>query len=723
MAGPLFPSTSGGAAGSLVRGNDFYQNAPAPYSNTRRGQDTIHVSPGHIKVTRPAAGKPLPPELVLSLRFTPEQVGNYDWIETSEQHEGWRPEYGWHARRLHGLVLSAPKAEDVKEEGPQQQSWTFPASHQQKGHLVNVGDGYFVSVVGRYTESAIPSFAEMQAFPEIGTRVALIHKRNLSSPYINTVTRQIDPYGQSLWFHKPPDGSDRGYGDDPSRLKDTFGANYFLEEARYLVQREWSNVSAGRGHVVSVVPLGWMDKEHRYAFAVFGESLWGQPVCFVYCTGTRALVRGSIAQPPIIAAPPATASTAREWSQRWHSSGWCPKMTALGKGKMATIMMPLAIHPDPENPSRGNTYSHIRQAGDAPMLVYSLDYGRTWNRRVLTELEAVIAKPVQPSERVPNGGFYYPELRFELQPTDEHGNFMLLIAALNDRPSGDVASTAYDEIYNGYLSRGAEAPAWWRWWYSGDTERMSYATLFRGNINFPGLNHLTQLDSYKLRFGHYVYEQYYERSDETLPPGTYRYNIIMNAGLGTCTPMMQPVAENTVALLVRTMEVTITPGWDINAQSYERESYKVIDTFVLQVWGSTVRRFDLPPEFVSYSDVAAYGAKVYPEYPSLRAVAPGLDYLSWCVIAPERRNRCARLAVMVQNIDRAALYVTNDRINPWALKRLRTLQPEPVLHHTVAESGWDKGNTSAPSGLAYLGDAGSEQYPEHLMPALPNLFK
>ncbi|QXW17415.1 hypothetical protein KXJ72_07055 [Comamonas aquatica] len=126
------------------------------------------------------------------------------------------------------------------------------------------------------------------------------------------------------------------------------GANYFLEEARQLLSREWliDEAMDVEGHTISAAPLGWMDKEHRYAFAVFGHTAAGiasgQVECLVYCTGTRALVHRTL-----IAPPPATNDNEQRWAGGLFSGYASARMAALGAGKMATVLMPRARYVPP----------------------------------------------------------------------------------------------------------------------------------------------------------------------------------------------------------------------------------------------------------------------------------------------------------------------------------------------------------------------------------------
>ncbi len=727
-----FPSTSGGAAGSLVRGNEFYRDAPAPYSYTRRGQDTIHVVPGHIRVERKSAEQPnvLRPELILTLRLTAEQVA------ISNAFPGVGAQYGTapHIRRLHPLVLSEGDGTEQRLDWPQDELWQFPGTFQAKGHIVPVGDGYFVHVAAGTSSSKVPTPGELQLLDYAGSRVALVHKENLDGPYLNTVTRRRTESGHSLVFHRVSKLQDRGFADRPGDLlKDQWGANYFLEEARQLLSREWliDEAMDVEGHTISAAPLGWMDKEHRYAFAVFGHTAAGiasgQVECLVYCTGTRALVHRTL-----IAPPPATNDNEQRWAGGLFSGYASARMAALGAGKMATVLMPRARYVPPGTGGLGRTSVNARARGVPPMLVWSEDFGRTFQKRYLHELEDVIARPFPANDYFPAGGLYYPELKFHIEPINAAGDFLLAIAAMNERPSGDIPSAAYDDLYAQRLDAGAEGPDYRRWWSFGEADRQSYMTLFKGSIHGGALRHLSGLDDLQLRFGHYLYKYSTGRNEDAVPPGTYRYNVLCNGLLGACTPMVKAYASGSAAVIGKTIEVTVPPGWDFTKNDHD--IYRVVETFVLtsEDGGTTWIKSVLPSEQVSYSNVAEFGRLSNPQAPNGAASDPALLHASWTVIkpkqeaTPERAAVPARIALLVRQHDSCALYVTDspkNTLRTWTLRKLRDLPVEPVLQAAQMATAWDKGECTTPSALAYLGDVDSEEYPEYLSPALPQLFE
>lgn len=725
----MFPSTSGGAAGSLVRGNEFYRNAPAPYSYTRRGQDTIHVMPGHIRVTRQAQRKVLQPELLLALRLTPEQAT----ISTSLPGGSLKSNTEQHIRRLHPLVLSEGDGTEELLDWPQDELWQYPGTFQAKGHIVPVGDGYFVHVAAGTSSNLVPTPAELQLLDYAGSRVALVHKDNLDGPYLNTVTRQRGVTGHSLVFHRESKLPDRGFDDRAGDvLKDQFGANYYLEEARQLLSREWlvNEATDVEGHTISAVPLGWMDEQHRYAFAVFGHTgagiALGEVECLVYCTGTRALVHRTV-----IAPPPATDDNASSWVGGLCSGRASPRMAALGTGMMATVLMPKARY-TLEGTTVGRVSVNARARGVPPMLVWSTDFGRTFQKRYLHELEDVIARAFPPNGYFPAGGLYFPELKFHIEAITEAGDFLLAIAAMNARPSGDIPSADYDEFYSERLDGGFEGPDYRYWWTEGAAERQSYMTLFKGSIHGGALRHLPGLDDLQLRFGHYLYKYSSGRSDGTVPPGTYRYNVLCNGLLGACTPMVKAYASGSAAVIAKTIEVTVPPGW--NFTKVDHDIYRVVETFVLtsEDGGTTWIKSVLPDEQVSYSDVAAFGRLRDPQAPNGAASDPQLLHASWTVIepkreaTPERAAVPARIALLVHQHDRCSLFVTDspdNTLRTWTLRKLRDLQPEPVVPAAQMASAWDQGECGTPSALVYLGDVDSEEYPEYLNPALPQLFE
>ena len=726
-----FPSTSGGAAGALVRGNEFYRNAPAPYSNTRRGQDTIHVAPDHIRVTRaPQQTQALQPQLLVALRLTDAQRA----VGATLPGNNTDPADAYHTRRIHPLVLSAPVGAQQAQEWPQDELWQYPMTFQAKGHMVSVGDGYFVCVAAGTASNKAPTAAELALDDTYGSRIALVHKENLDGPYLNTATRVRGQSGHSLVFHRQTKLAGRGFDDRKSDiLKDVFGANYFLEEARGLLSREWLGNWAEdvEGHTISVVPLGWMDAEHRYAFAVFGFTAQGfansDVECLVYCTGKRALVRRTM-----VLAPEQTVSNANRWVGGLFSGRASACMTALGRGTMATVLMPRARYEVPDVPGLINHSVSARPEGVPPMLVWSTDFGATFHKRYLHEVEAVIARPFPGNAYFPAGGVYYPELKFHIEAVSNNGDFILAIAALNSAPSGDIPSAAYDQECAERFDAGADGPDYRRWWWPGDANRQSYMTLFKGGIHSGALIHIAALDTYQLRFGHFLDKFVTGRNAATVPPGTYRYNVLCNAALGACTPMLKAYASSCMAVVAKTIEVTVPPGW--TSLSDDHDVYRVVETFLLtsENGGYSWVKSTLPNEHVSYANAAALGALRNPAAPNGAAADPQLLHLSWTVITPkkeatpERAAVPARIAVMVQQPASAALYVTDSpkrTLRTWGLRKERSLQPEPVVPLIRLQGEWDQGECATPSALVYLGDQDSDEFPDYLNAALPKLFE
>ena len=719
------PSRTGGAAGSIVRANEAYRDAPTPYSSVRRGQDTIHITPDHIRVTRDDKQlRIVRPEFMIARLISDEQ-----W-EVSKQiarAEGFSSNDAGAMSRFHPIVLSIADVGDVVQDAPQDQVWQFPMSHQNRGDFVYVGDDYFVAVTGNLNPGNVPTDATFSPHGDNGARVVMIHKDNLDGPYLSSVTRTRDEFGRSLIFHRLARPG-RGYDDSRSDiLKDRFGANYLLAEARKLLLREYVDTNELFGHAVSVAPLGWLDKKHRYAFAVFGHTYQnyqqGHVTCLIYCTGTRALVRETPIPPPA-----QTASVAAAWTGGWCSADASPRMFSLGAGKMATILSPRSRYQ--ENPQALTTQNpNARDLDGAPQFIWSTDYGQSFQRRSMTELAPIITKPVTDYASLPQGGHYYPEMHYHIEPVDVNDNFLLMTHALNEVPSGDIPSTGFDErMYMRYESgtNGANE----RYWNGGMSPRAAYMTLFRGNLGSGAVEHMSGLDHLQLRSSQWLRYYVSGRNELEVPPGTYRFNLLMNGAHGSCTPMLQAYAPRCAAIAVRTLEVTVPPGW--SSASLEIDTYRTIDTFLMitEDYGSSWQRVDLPEELVSYNDQAAFDAIVSPGQPYIGGAAdPRRQHFTWRACEPQRGIRAPGVAVYVRQHDASYLYMT-DRTprggnKTWNLRKVRTFPPERIIPRRLLAINvgvWDRGMTGSPSALIYCGDADSSEYPDRLRPAIPKLL-
>ncbi|MDH1445589.1 hypothetical protein [Comamonas aquatica] len=755
------PRTQGGGAGSFVRGNEFAKNRPTVYSHTKRGQDTINVDPYGINVVRKADGprETLPLELIFGLRFTPQQR---DWmaaypggIPLTPQQRG---AAGCNVRRYYGLSLSTSDKKDETVE-PQQEVWQYPLGTIVNGYFVSVGDGYFVALGHPARVSTVYENFDDQDAGMTRPRVALIHRDNLDGPYLNTITRTKHREGNTLRFHRGEDASaDRGFADKRSDiLRDVRGANYYLQECEDLMQRV-ENLEAvvhNMGPKVSVVPLGWVDSTRRYAFAVYGLSTRDRGElkvnCYVYCTGTRALLHDTTVIPKF----PGSQPEPWPWVGLAESCSYFPTMAALGRGKMAVVMIPhtyaVAVAGLGHGITEGLT-THRVGPGYDPVLIYSTDFGQSWQRRPLPELRPLARPHV-------SGGYFYPPLKVQITPITEAGEFIMGVAALNDVLSGDVPSALFDEIYErllaeNYWANGGPTTSG-AWWSAGIPERSSYLTLFRGSL-FGGLSRMTGLDDLAIRFDDWP-QIYQGHNKEMMPPGTYRMNILLNGTNSAVNPYLVALGHNRAALFVRTYEIMIPP-YPGHAVEGQHIKYTEIETFVMETadGGGTWTKRVLPPEFFDFSDYAAYSAQAVAELAVLDGLTelrretlmtaarnrapclPGRNHISICVISPWAEPgsdglpaSLPEVVVMSHQMDSTQLLVSRYRKeivdgvprNPWTMKRLLSLPTEAVPQVASDYIAWEFGRSRPPTGLAYLGDEDSDTYPAVLNPALPKLFE
>lgn len=733
------PSTQGGAAGSFVRGNEFFKDRPTPYSTTKRGDDTITVTPYGITAKRapPSQTDDLPIELLTAVRFTPEQVANCA-ANINPEPAG----MAYHLRRLYGMTLSRGETGDeLPGTGPQSQLWQYPQGTQQMGRLVSVGDGYFVSVGhAAGLGNVLPDYDDQA--PNLNRpRVALMHKSNFSGPYLNTITRQKHIRGGSLRFHKANDG-DRGLPDAPGdRLSDAFGANYYLQECEDLWQCT-ANAAGDFAYVgakVSVVPLGWMDSAHRYAFAVFGLSLRhmgnSSLSCYVYCTGTRAVIH---AWPDL---PRHPGNDNRPWVGLAECDVSAPGMFSLGRGMLAALLIP---HTEHALTAGGATIgAHCVAAGFDPCMLISRDFGATWQitpQPLLRELAHARA----------DGSHTYPPLRVQMLALDEQGGFVLSVAAMNQRLSGDVPSAAFDETAGFALDQltsmnnGTGLNS--RWISAGHAQRMSFMTLFKGDAT-GGLTRLTTLDAYQLRFGDWP-ATFAGSDTSNCPPGIYRYNVLLNADVGAHTARLACLGEGSLALLARTIEVTF-PEWSLGGD-YPPELlvFKELETFALQSddGGATWAKHVLPAQALPFADAMAYAERCAStasdpqamrlHYRNWAPVLPGRAYLGWCLTqsrGKEVGGRLAQLAMVVPQLDGVTLQVTKtiksqlqsngQWSTAWTLRRHSSLPAEAFVPVVFDPYAWEFGGFRPAPALIYLGDAQSEDYRAWIWPALPGALE
>lgn len=721
---PKFPTTSGGAAGSFVRGNELYENAPAPYYSARRGQDTIHITPGRIQVTRPAQaqqGADLPPHLYAALRYPLAKL-QASWIAAglSNMHPLTSVQY------LRGWTLAKEDAPDDQAFNvTQRYLWEWPNSALQAGHLTYVGDGYFVSLAHAPESQWIEDYTGAEAVAW-RSRVALVHKNRINGPYLSNKLRNVDSDGISFVLDSPNQLPPKS----GERIADKRGECYYLREAGDLLQRVFAAggfTSSGLGARVSVVPLGWFDATYRYCFAVFGMSRRHRAStrmsCYVYSTGTRDLLH----QITEIPQPAQGGVRGPYWVGMMESINGTPVLTSYGRGKMAVVLMPTSYMESGNKRVSG----HLMAEGVDPVLMYSEDFGRTWRTLNLPEFRS-LARPTQ-ATNWDRPSRYYPELRARIAPLGA-GAYLLAAACMDIRMSGDIPDAGYDAWSEAKMAAGEFAggnvwlPAGGSAWLgtSGSTERGSFMTLFKVDPS-TGVKRLTGLDDYKLRLS-----QVGGTLSGTQPAGTYRYNVVLNAEAASHTPHLVPLGSNAAALIARTVQVQIPPsvGGATNEQSIV---YTDIETFMLLTLdgGVSWRKVVLPAQLVSYPDSAAmYLAIGYSTaWKNTAPITGPRNFLPWCVVHAARGGKAnARLAFLVHGMNAVHLYSAQlvHKASGEITLSLELVRSEvaPPPYPLAAETyAWDAGVYRAPSGLMYVGDPDSDEFPDVLIPALPNLFK
>lgn len=725
------PSTQGGAAGSFVRGNEFFKDRSTPYSTTRRGDDTITVDPYGITARRDAR-KPgeLPQELVTALRYTRAQLGNGA--------QAWEPLYGM--RRLSGFTLSdGDTGDEALGDEFQARLWENPQRFQQNGNLTAVGDGYLVTVghPNLLTDELPPS----DQLPYYRARVGLVHKSNLSGPYLSTLTRTKAEGGGVLDPIKLlKDGLPQP--DRPSdRFKDERGSNYLLAECEGLWQSIYNLASklTLTGPKVSVVPLGWMDATHRYAFAVFGMNITnttGALACYVYCTGTRALVQRWDDLPRL------PGNDNLPWVRNMGDEGSFPTLACLGRGVMGVVLLPHTRH-WLEALGRDVIASHAVAAGKDPCLLYSRDFGQSWQIQPLPELQAL-------GRMQADGAYKYPPLRAQLTAINAGGEFVLSVAALNAAPSGDIASSVFDAIGDELLQRKLyinEEDGDSRWNQGGFAARMSFMTLFKGRVGQPLLR-LSACDGLQLRFENWL-RDFASVNAQMTPAGVYEYHCLLNGDRASRTPRLLCLGENSMAFLAMRVRVELKAFAENPATiDFNGSVFAVPEVFAMQSddGGQTWVKHVLPPELVPFNDAQAYLKQFqqsesdpsggWNKAPGWAAVLPGREYLPWCVVQARgtgRNERLAQLAFVVRQVDGAALWVTRSRkreylglkgwTSAWTVKRKARLPLEAFLPVRSMVYDWDTGAFRAPPAVIYMGDKDSDEFPERIWPALPGVLE
>ena len=725
------PSTQGGAAGSFVRGNAFFKDRPTPYSTTQRGDDTITVDPYGITARRKSPDLPvLPLELLTSVRYTQAQLG--------EGSPAWGPYYGM--RHLQGLTLSEGETgSEVLGDESQARVWENPQQFQQNGNLTAVGDGYFVSVGHpNLLPDEVPPGDQLEYFR---AQVGLVHKSNLNGPYLSTVTRTkaegggvIDPIKLLKDGVPQPDRPN-------DRFKDERGSNYLLVECEALWQSIYnlaSNLNL-TGPKVSVVPLGWMGPAQRYAFAVFGmniTSTTGALSCYVYCTGTRALVHRWDDLPRL------QGNDNLPWVRNMGDEGSFPTLACLGRGVMGVVLLPCTRQLDPVT-GLPVVPSHAVALGKDPCLLYSQDFGRNWLIQPLPELQAI-------GRAQADGAYKYPPLRAQLTAINAGGEFVLSVAALNAKPSGDIASASFDALGDELLQRKLylyEEDGDSRWNQGGYAARMSSMTLFKGRPGQP-LQRLDGSDGLQLRFENWL-RDFASVSADLTPAGVYDYHFLLNGDRASRTPRLLCLGENSVAFLAMRVTVDLKAFADNPALiDFNSSIFDVPEVFAMQSddGGQSWVKHVLPPELVPFNDVQAYlkqfqqseadPAGGWNKAPGWAAVLPGRDYLSLCVVQAGRtgaKERLPKLALVVRQVDGLAVYLTRSTkrqylgtagmSSAWTVKRHARLAPEAFLPVRSMEYDWDAGAFRAPPAVIYLGDRDSEEYPDWIWPALPGVLE
>lgn len=725
------PSTQGGAAGSFVRGNEFFADRPTPYSTTKRGEDTITVDPYGITARRaPRKAGELPLELVTALRYTASQLGNGS--------QDWEPYYGM--RHLHGLTLSdGDTGSETLGDEEQSRIWENPQRFQQNGNLTPVGDGYFVSVGHPYLlPDEVPPSDQLEYFR---ARVGLVHKSNLNGPYLSTLTRIKAEGGGVLDPIKLLKGGQSQPDRPGDRFQDARGSNYLLAECEGLWQSIYNLASSLNltGPKVSVVPLGWMDASHRYAFAVFGmniASTTGALSCYVYCTGTRALVHRWDDLPRL------SDNENFPWVRNMGDEGSFPTLACLGRGVMGVVLLPRMRQ---LNPVTGLPVvaSHAVALGKDPCLLYSQDFGRSWLIQPLPELQAI-------GRAQADGAYKYPPLRAQLTAINAGGEFVLSVAALNAKPSGDIASASFDALGDELLQRKLylyQEDSDSRWNQGGYAARMSCMTLFKGRPGQP-LQRLDGCDGLQLRFENWL-RDFASVSADLTPAGVYDYHCLLNGDRASRTPRLLCLGENSVAFLALRVTVDLKAFADNPATiDFNSAIFAVPEVFAMQSddGGQSWAKHVLPPELVPFNDVQAYlkqfqqsesdPASGWNKAPGWAAMLPGREYLPWCVVQSARfgsKERLAKLAFVVRQVDGAAVFVTQSTkrqyqglkgwTSAWTVKRKARLAPEAFLPVRSMEYDWDAGAFRAPPAVMYLGDRDSEEYPDWIWPALPGVLE
>ena len=724
------PSTQGGAAGSFVRGNTFFADRPTPYSTTKRGEDTITVDPYGITARRaPRKAGELPLELVTALRYTASQLGN--------DSQDWEPYYGM--RHLHGLTLSdGDTGSETLGDEDQSRIWENPQRFQQNGNLTPVGDGYFVSVGHPYLlPDEVPPSDQLEYFR---ARVGLVHKSNLNGPYLSTLTRIKAEGGGVLDPIKLLKGGQSQPDRPGDRFQDARGSNYLLAECEGLWQSIYnlaSNLNL-TGPKVSVVPLGWMDASHRYAFAVFGmniASTTGALSCYVYCTGTRALVHRWDDLPRL------SDNENLPWVRNMGDEGSFPTLACLGRGVMGVVLLPRTRQ---LNPGTGLQVvpSHAVAAGKDPCLLYSRNFGESWTIQPLPELRAV-------GHAQADGATKYPPLRAQMTVINKAGEFLLSVAALNAVPSGDMPSAAFDDYAASFLEQKlflGQGDVDSRWSWGGYAARISFMTLFKGRAGQP-LQRLSSCDGLNLRFENWL-RDFYNPSEDLTPSGTHSYTCLLNGDRASRTPRLLCLGENSVAFLAMRVTVTLQTYPTNTVTNMEAAQFSVSEVYAMQSddGGQSWSKHVLPPELVPFNDVQAYlkqfqesesdPAGGWNKAPGWAAVLPGRDYLSLCVVQAGRtgaKERLPRLALVVRQVDGVAVYLTRSTkrqylgaagmTSAWTVKRHARLAPEAFLPVRSMEYDWDVGAFRAPPAVIYLGDRDSEEYPDWIWPALPGVLE